>query len=254
MDPFWKEKHKSIILSSTILNIDNISVAYSKRINILSQVSLSLESNQIVALIGENGAGKSTLLKSICGLTAISEGSIKLFGRDFKEWKSTSLAQKIAYVSSSENVQSIITVERFIGFGRYPYTSWLISQTEDDFDCIEGALKSCKIEYLRNKTMAQLSDGERQKVYLARAIAQNSDLIVLDEPTTHLDVKSSISMFRLIQAQKESGRAVLLSSHQIEKTLRIADKVWVVDCGRVIETTPKDFYENEQLKELIFGA
>ena len=78
MDPFWKEKHKSIILSSTILNIDNISVAYSKRINILSQVSLSLESNQIVALIGENGAGKSTLLKSICGLTAISEGSIKL--------------------------------------------------------------------------------------------------------------------------------------------------------------------------------
>ena len=102
--------------------------------------------------------------------------------------------------------------------------------------------------------MAQLSDGERQKVYLARAIAQNSDLIVLDEPTTHLDVKRSISMFRLIQDQKESGRAVLFSSHQIEKTLSIADKVWVVDCGRVIETTPKDFYENEQLKELIFGA
>ena len=254
MDSFWKEKHKSIILSSIILHIDNISVAYSKRIDILSEVSLSLQSNQIVALIGENGAGKSTLLKSICGLIAISQGSIKLFGKDLKEWKSSSLAQKIAYVSSSENVQSIITMEDFVGFGRYPYTSWLINQTKEDLDCIEVALKSCKIEYLRGKTMAQLSDGERQKVYLARAIAQNSDLIVLDEPTTHLDVKSSNTMFHLIQTQKESVRAVLFSSHQIEKALTIADKVWVVDCGRIIETTPKEFYENEQLKNLIFGV
>ena len=253
MDFIWKEKSKSIVLSSTILHIDTISVAYSKRFNILSQVSLSLESNKIIALIGENGSGKSTLLKSICGLIKIAQGEIHLFGKDFNEWNKSSLAQKIAYVSSSENVRSIITVERFVGFGRYPYTSWMVNQTKEDFDYIQSALSSCKIEYLREKTMAQLSDGERQKVYLARAIAQNADLIILDEPTTHLDVKSSNSMFQLIQSQKELGRAVLFSSHQIEKALSIADKVWVVDCGSVIETTPDEFYKDEHLKKLIFG-
>lgn len=240
-------------MSTTILHIDTISVAYSKRFKILSEVSLSLASNEVIALIGENGSGKSTLLKSICGLIKISQGKIKLFGKDFKEWERASLAEKIAYVSSSEIVRSIITVERFIGFGRYPHTSWLVNKTKEDLDHIEEALFMCKIEYLKQKTMAQLSDGERQKVYLARAIAQNSELIILDEPTTHLDVKSSNSMFELIKSQKESGRAVLFSSHQIEKALSIADKVWVVDCGNVIETTPDIFYKDEHLKKLIFG-
>jgi len=212
-----------------------------------------MESNEIVALIGENGAGKSTLLKSICGLIHVSNGEFRIFGKNLKDWNRASLAQKMAYVSASENVQSIISVERFIGFGRYPYASWMVKQTEEDFACIEGALHVCKIEYLREKTMAQLSDGERQKVYLARAIAQNADLIILDEPTTHLDVKSSNSMFQLIQRQKEAGRAVLFSSHQIEKALSIADKVWVVDCGSVIETTPDEFYNNAHLKRLIYG-
>ncbi len=240
-------------MSTTILHIDTISVAYSKRFKILSEVSLSLASNEVIALIGANGSGKSTLLKSICGLIKISQGKIKLFGKDFKEWERASLSQKIAFVSSSEIVRSIITVERFIGFGRYPHTSWLVNKTKEDLDHIEKALFMCKIEYLKQKTMAQLSDGERQKVYLARAIAQNSELIILDEPTTHLDVKSSNSMFELIKSQKESGRAVLFSSHQIEKALSIADKVWVVDCGNVIETTPDIFYKDEHLKKLIFG-
>ena len=212
-----------------------------------------MNSNDIIALIGENGAGKSTLLKSICGLINTSSGDFKIFDKNLKEWDRASLAQKMAYVSSNENVRSIIPVERFIGFGRYPYTGWMVSETKEDAACIEGALRLCKIEYLKEKTMAELSDGERQKVYLARAIAQNADLIILDEPTTHLDVKSSNSMFKLIQSQKESGRAVLFSSHQIEKAMSIADKVWVVDCGRVIETTPKAFYKNEHLKRLIFG-
>ena len=240
-------------MSSTILHIENVSVAYSKRVNILSNVGLTMNSNEIIALIGENGSGKSTLLKSICGLINISSGEFKLFGKNLKEWNLVSLAQKMAYVSSSENVRSIIPVERFVGFGRYPYSSWMVSQTKEDADCIEAALIVCKIEHIREKTMAELSDGERQKVYLARAIAQNANLIILDEPTTHLDVKSSNSMFKLIQSQKELGRAVLFSSHQIEKALSIADKVWVVDCGRVIETTPTAFYENEYLKRLIFG-
>ena len=240
-------------MSSTILHIENISVAYSKRFHILSKVNVKLQSNQVVALIGENGAGKSTLLKSICGLIQPAEGEIELFGKKFKDWNRVSLAQKIAYVSSGENVRSMISVERFISFGRYPRTSWLVNPSKDDADSVEDALALCRIEYLKGKTMAQLSDGERQKVYLARAIAQKCELIVLDEPTTHLDVKSSNAMFQLIKAQKDSGRAVLFSSHQIDKALSIADQVWVVDCGSVIETTPDDFYKDEHLKKLIFG-
>ena len=253
MDSIWKEKFKSNILSSEILHIENISVAYSKRFDILNGVNLKMASGEIIALIGENGAGKSTLLKTICGLLDFSKGSIQLFGKELHDWNKSSLAQKLAYVSSSENVRSIITVERFIGFGRYPYAGWMVKHTEEDTRLIQNAMERCKILYLAKKTMAQLSDGERQKVYLARAIAQNAELIVLDEPTTHLDVKSSNSMFQLIKAQKEEGRAVLFSSHQIEKALAIADKVWVVDCGRVIETTPSKFYEDERLQQLIFG-
>lgn len=240
-------------MSPTILHINKVNVSYSKKVNIFKNVSLQMQSNEIIALIGENGAGKSTLLKGICGLLDVTSGEIELFGKKLKNWNRANLAQKMAYVSSGENVRSLISVERFIGFGRYPYSGWINKATNEDSKFIENALDVCKIQYLRNKTMAQLSDGERQKVYLARAVAQNAELIILDEPTTHLDIKSSNSMFQLIKSQKESGRSVLFSSHQIDKALSIADKVWVVDCGSVIETTPEDFYKNERLKLLIFG-
>ena len=181
------------------------------------------------------------------------KGEVEIFEENLRTCNKSGLAQRLAYVSSSEDVRSIITVKRFIGFGRYPHSGWMLKPSERDFQMIDEALKTCGIEYLASKTMSQLSDGERQKVYLARAIAQNAELIILDEPTTHLDIKSSSSIFNLIKSQGEQGRAVLFSSHQVDKALKIADKVWLVDCGRVIETTPTEFNKNERLKKLIFG-
>jgi iron complex transport system ATP-binding protein len=240
-------------LSHPLLHIRDLSVSYSTKVEILSNLNLRLNSNELIAIIGENGAGKSTLLKSICGLTAYHKGQILLFNKELKKWNRAELAKKVAYVSSNDRVKSSMTVERFVGFGRYPYSGWMVRQTEQDKEQIISALDVCKIAYLKSKRMSQLSDGERQKVYLAKAIAQNTELIILDEPTTHLDIKSSNSIFKLIENQKVAGRTVLFSSHQVDRALSIADKVWLVDCGRVIEITPDQFFESTELRKKIYG-
>lgn len=252
MDTIWKEKTKSNILSSMIIDINNLTIAYNKKVTIFSELSLQMEKNEIIALIGENGAGKSTLLKTISGLLDYQSGSIQLFNQDLKKWNKAELAKKMAYVSSNEKVNSSLTVQQFVAFGRYPYLGWMVNLTEKDNDIISQAIADCKITYLQQKSMSQLSDGERQKVYLARSIAQNTDLIILDEPTTHLDVRSSKAMFELINIQKEQGKSIIFSSHQIEKALEIADQVWIVHCGQVVKTTPELFWKNEKLKELIY--
>ncbi|MBL4709161.1 MAG: ABC transporter ATP-binding protein [Flavobacteriales bacterium] len=236
-----------------LLHIENLSASYSKRFDVLSKVNISLAKGEIIAVIGENGSGKSTLLKSICGLLNYSTGSIRLQNKEIKDWDKKEMSKILSYVSSSEKVNSMILVDEFVGFGRYPYSNWLAKLSEQDEMHIDDALIACGVAYLKNKMMGQLSDGENQKVYLARAIAQQTPFIILDEPTTHLDIKSSNAIFKLLRNQKTENRSILFSSHQVEKALQIADKVWLVDCGRVIETTPKEFLGNDELKQLVFG-
>lgn len=240
-------------MKESLLHIENLSASYSKKFDVLSKINVTLTKGEIIVVIGENGSGKSTLLKSICGLLAYSTGSILLKNKEISDWDKRELAKVLSYVSSSENVNAMIRVEDFVGFGRYPYSNWLAELSEKDKEYIEHALNSCGIAYLKHKMMGHLSDGENQKVYLARAIAQQTPFIILDEPTTHLDIKSSNAIFKLLKNQKSEGRSILFSSHQVEKAMQIADKVWLVDCGNVIETTPEEFWKKEELKQLVFG-
>ena len=241
-------------MSKAVLHIENLTVGYTKHSTILKGVNVAANSGEVILVIGENGSGKSTLLKTISGLLKFRSGSIAVLSRSLSDWNKSDLSKKVSYVASRENMNLNLTVTDFVAFGRYPYSNWLSQQSEIDKALIAESIKACGIEYLADKKVSEISDGEKQKVSLARAIAQETEILILDEPTTHLDIKSTNSILKLIKQQKGKEKCIVFSSHQVEKAIKVADKVWVVSCGKVIEASVESFLQNKELKELVFGV
>jgi len=241
-------------LKKQLIHIEQLSLGYNKTQAVLKDVHLNVEENDLILVIGENGAGKSTLLKSICGLIKPLSGEIKLKGERLIEWDRRLLAKELSYVSSNNSVNHLMTVKEFIAFGRYPYSNWWAKQKEEDIRIISEAITQCGLDHLQKQQINEISDGEKQKVFIARALAQKSDIFILDEPTTHLDIKNSKGIFKILKQQKqEQQKTIIFSSHQVEKALKIADKVWIVADGKVIEKTVEEFSSNKALWELVFG-
>lgn len=236
-----------------LLKTQNLSISHSPKLNLLNALNLNIEEGEVVVIIGENGVGKSTLIKTLSGLLDYHKGSIKLENKELKEWHGLDLAQNLAYVASNENVSGMLTVSEFVAFGRYPFSNWLMKLSEKDKTLISESLSACGITYLCNKKIDEISDGEKQKVFLAKALAQNTKILIFDEPTSHLDIKSSRAVLKLINTLKSKGKSIVFSSHQVEKALAIADKIWLVDCGRVIQVSPKEFENSVELKRIVFG-
>ena len=199
------------------LETKNLSIGYrsknSERL-ISKDLNLQLASGQLVCLLGSNGSGKSTLMRTIAGLQPALEGSVFISQKLLSDLKPSELAQKLSLVLTERIEAGNLTAQEVITLGRTPYTGWLGTLSYEDHSKIDEAIALANVESLVSRKMHQLSDGERQKVMLARALAQDTELILLDEPTAHLDLPNRVEMMRLLHTlAKQTGKAILLSTH-----------------------------------------
>ena len=235
-----------------LIDIKMLTVGHTN--SILTGLNLSVVSNEIIVVIGENGAGKSTLIKTIAGILTPKQGTLLMEGKPQSDWKLEEIAKFQSYVSAKGLPELMMKVKEFVAFGRYPYMNWLAQPSAKDLSLISTSINNCNIGHLQEKLIGALSDGEKQKVMLARAFAQETKVLLLDEPTTHLDIRNSNAMFKLIEKSKtEWKKSVVFSSHQVEKAITIADKIWLVHNGRVEQLSVSEFQESKKWRQVVFG-
>ena len=228
--------------SKIILQASDISIGYtSKKVknSIASNINLSLERGKLIALIGANGIGKSTLLRTITGIQKPITGTVLLNGKNIHELTSLSLAQNLSVVLTEKLPPSNLTVWELIALGRQPYTNWIGTLTENDIAKINEAIELTQIGHLTQKKHYEISDGQLQIVLIARALAQDTPLIILDEPTTHLDLLHKVTLFKLLKKlTQETGKCILFSTHDIDMAIQLSDEMIIMTPENTLQDQP----------------
>ncbi|MCA1917342.1 ABC transporter ATP-binding protein [Methanospirillum hungatei] len=229
-----------------LIHIDKLTIGYKKRKNgerkVISHLNLDMNTGELICLVGPNGSGKSTLLKTITGLLPPLDGEVFLSGRNIRSISSLEQAKLVSMVLTNPVQAGQLTVYDVCSLGRYPHTDWIGSLAQEDHDMITASLDAIGIRHFAHRYLHELSDGERQKVMIARALAQNSKLIILDEPTAFLDMPYRIEIMHILKnlALKED-RGILLSTHDLDLAMRTADRLWVVNRdGSFHDGAPED--------------
>jgi iron complex transport system ATP-binding protein len=205
---------------------------------------LVIKAGQLICLLGPNGSGKSTLLRTLAGLQPGLGGVVHIEG--LERWTPAGLARKISLVLTDRVRGNNLTVEALVALGRYPYSSWLGGLSEADNAKVDWAIGATGIGPLRNRKIHTLSDGEGQKLMLARALAQDTPILMLDEPTAHLDLPSRIRLMRLLlHLARQTRKGILLSTHELDLALQVADEVWLINSGgALLKGAPEDLVLN----------
>ena len=217
-----------------VISLSQLSVGYTLSHPVISDINLELRSGQLVCLIGENGIGKSTLLKTLTGFLPKLKGSLLLGNRDIESFSQRELARQVSIVLTQKPDVQNLTIEEIIGLGRSPYTGFFGRLRAEDRKVVDDAIATMGIEKLRGRMIQTLSDGERQKVMIAKALAQETSIILLDEPTAFLDFPSKAETFQSLQRMAhERDKLILLSTHDLELAVRFADSLLEVKRGRL---------------------
>ncbi len=240
-------------MNKTALLTHHVAVGYrqgGQERAVLSDVSLHLDMGEIVCLIGPNGAGKSTLLRTLAGLQMPLAGSVIINGQNVHRISARERAQHLAVVLSLRMDAGILAVKDLVALGRHPYTGWRGRLTPPDWAVVHEALTAVGAAHLADRNVSTLSDGEWQKVMIARALAQEPRLLILDEPTAFLDVHHRAEILMLLRSlAHDHGQAVLLSTHDLDLALRIADRLWAIASDRRVYTgAPEDLVLNGVLE------
>lgn len=236
------------------LRTENLSVGYpmrKKTLVILSEISLKLDTPKLIGIIGKNGAGKSTLLRTLAGLQEVLEGKIFLEDVEISKISSNHWAKNVAVVLTELPSDSIFTAYEIIAMGRQVYTNWLDKLTLVDEQIIENAIKITNVEKLIHKHFNELSDGQKQKIMITRALAQNTPIIMLDEPTVHLDVNHSMEIFLLFQKLvKEHQKTILLTTHEISLSTQLCDELWLIDQNKMLIDSTENILKNHLISKI----
>ena len=232
-------------INTPILTTSNLSVGYSsnKEVKtIASNINLRLKKGELIALVGANGIGKSTLLRTLIGIQPPLSGSVILNSKNISEFDSVSLAQNLSIVLTEKLPPSNLTVFEIIALGRQPYTNWLGNLSDNDISKINEAMELTQITSFADKKHYEISDGQLQNVLVARALAQDTPLIILDEPTTHLDLLHKVSLFKLLKKlAKETNKCILFSTHDIDMAIQISDEMIIMTNENVAQDQPCNF-------------
>jgi len=231
----------------TILKTQDLSVGYvskkSKHI-VASNINIELYSGELIGLIGANGIGKSTLLRTLTKVQKPLSGHILIKQKDINSLQTYDLAQTLSLVLTEPIASKNLSVFELVALGRQPYTNWIGNLTEADLNQVEKALQLTNITSLKHKKCFELSDGQLQKVMIARALAQDTALIVLDEPTTHLDMYHKAYTLKLLQKlAKDTQKTILFSSHEIDLAIQLCDSLIVMTNHQVVSGPPCQLIE-----------
>ena len=238
----------------TILETQSLSIGYSpkgKSNVIASDLNLMLRSGKLIALIGENGIGKSTFLRTLTGIQKPLSGTVLLNGKPIEKFNPLELAQQLSVVLTEKLPPSNLTVSELVALGRQPYTNWIGTLTQEDRVKINEAIALAEIGPFRDKKHYEISDGQLQKVLIARAIAQDTPLIILDEPATHLDLQHKVSLFRLLKnLSRTFGKCILFSSHDLELALQLSDEIILMTKGKTVHGSPQELTDSKAFDTL----
>ena len=205
----------------------------------------------MMAIVGVNGIGKSTLLRTLGKVQPKLSGNIEIKGKPLEQLKSVTLASEISMVLTEAIASKNMTVWELIALGRQPYTNWIGSLTETDTSKIREAIQMLALEEMQHKPCYELSDGQLQRVMIARALAQDTPIILLDEPTTHLDLYHKVQLLKLLRRiAHETKKTILFTSHEIELALQLCDKMLVLDGGASAFGNPESLIEQKAFETL----
>jgi iron complex transport system ATP-binding protein len=214
-----------------ILRAENLDIGYSKKSGdkvVLRNINAELVRGEMVCLIGPNGVGKSTLLRTLCGVQKPLAGQVYLNGKVIHQYDRHRLAKEISLVLT-EKVTGNLTVHELITLGRYPHTDWTGAMKKDDDEHIEKAIAGTHCEEILNQKVYELSDGQMQKALIARALAQDGNIMILDEPSAHLDLKNKVEILMLLKnLANEHQKAMLIATHELDLAMQIADRLWLM--------------------------
>lgn len=226
---YGKAEEREGCLVGSYFEAKNVSVGYQKH-PLIGNIDFGLEKGEILTLIGPNGAGKSTILKSIARQLELIGGDIYLDGRKLSEMPGTELSKKLAVVLTEKMKTEMMTCEDVVATGRYPYTGRFGILSEEDWQIVEESMELVHVTAIRDQDFMRISDGQRQRVMLARAICQEPEIIILDEPTSYLDVKYKLEFLSVLQEmRKKKGLTVIMSLHELDLAERVSDRILCVN-------------------------
>jgi iron complex transport system ATP-binding protein len=222
---------------------------------VLRGIDLALRRGELVALLGTNGSGKTTLLRTFAGTLAAERGTVSFDGRDLRGWRRDALARRIAVLPQQLDLPAGFTVAELVAMGRAPHARRLFASTAEDERAIARALLDADAEELADRVAEELSGGERQRLLVAMALAQDPELLLLDEPTLHLDLAHQVALLAAIRRLRDQrGLTVLAVLHDLNLAAAFAPRVAVLDEGRVVADGPPDEVLSPDLVRRIFGV
>lgn len=241
-------------MTKKVLHSENLSIGYASKkstLTIIENCDISLESGKLIALVGANGIGKSTLLKTLTGIIPPVKGKVLLQGKSLSEYQQNELAQELSIVLTESLPPSNLTVYEIVALGRQPYTNWLGTLTTEDKSKINEAILLTGISEYIHKKHFEISDGQLQKTLIARALAQDTAIIILDEPTTHLDLVHKVSLIKLLQKlTHETGKTILYSTHDIDLAIQLCDEMIVLTQNKLVKDQPCNLIAQNVFNEL----
>lgn len=245
----------------TSVTLKNLTIGYRSKHQlraVASSMNASLQSDELTCLIGANGIGKSTLLRTLAGFQPPLDGEILIQDKALSSYSSQELAKEIGVVLTSRTDTPQLTVEEIIGIGRSPYTGFWGSLSSTDKQIVADAIQQVGIQQLAHRNINELSDGERQKVMIAKALAQQTQIIILDEPTAFLDFPSKVEVLQMLRRlAHEEHKTILLSTHDVELALQLADTLWLMEADTLSTGSylsigmPKELAANGSLSRFI---
>lgn len=232
-----------------MIQLEHVSAGYGSKL-VVEDISLDLNPGQVLTLLGPNGSGKSTLLRTIAGLHPLAGGQIKIDGVPVKQLTRRQMAQKITYMPQSRTTPNI-TARKMVLHGRFPYLSYPRRYRAEDYEAARRAMERSDALDLADSPVQSLSGGQRQKVYLAMAMAQETQTILMDEPTTYLDIQHQLNLMNVARQMAQQGTAVVLVLHDLCLALRFSDRCVLLQEGQMVQQgTPEEVFQSGALDEV----
>ena len=251
LQKYEKLRINGYLCSMETIVLEHLTIGYKAKA-VATDLQATLQAGEFTCLLGPNGVGKSTLLRTLSGFLQPLKGCVRLNNKDISTLKPHERSRQISVVLTTKVDAENITVTELVSMGRYPYTGFFGNLNDADCQIVDEAMAMVGITPLKSRLIHTLSDGERQKTMIAKALAQQTPVIYLDEPTAFLDFPSKVGMMQLLRRlAHELNKTILLSTHDIEQALQVADRLWLLDNGRLHVGTPRELAEEGTLGHFI---
>ena len=240
---------------SVAFQANNLTIGYqvgNQQKTVAGPLNFKLNKGELICIMGANGIGKSTLLRTIAGLQKPISGKVEINQNDIHLSSNQERAKLLSIVLTTKPNFNLLTVRQLVELGRYPYTNWRHILSSNDQLAVNNAISAVGLEHDSEKQIAELSDGNMQKAMIARALAQETELILLDEPTIHLDLKNKLMVLHLLaKLSKQYKKSILIASHDLNMMIQLADKLWLFQKDKLVMGTPEDLMYNGAVDEII---